>query len=82
MAFWCMLFMTFLMLVFGMLSSSSCFMGCSCIAPLNPATKSGMFILTESMALYMTTLPRFLDESIEKSMEFSPYSFGCHKPLV
>jgi hypothetical protein len=34
MAFWCMFFMSFLMLVFGMLRSSSFLMNCSCMAPL------------------------------------------------
>jgi hypothetical protein len=37
MAFWSMFFMSFLMLVFGMLRSSSFVMDCSCMAPLTPA---------------------------------------------
>ena len=37
MAFWCMFFMRFLMLVFGRLRSVSLLMDCSCMAPLTPA---------------------------------------------
>ena len=37
MAFWCIFFMRFLTLDFGMSSSSSCLMDCSCMAPRTPA---------------------------------------------
>ena len=36
MAFWHMFFMSFFMLVFGMLRSSNFLMDCSCMAPLTP----------------------------------------------
>ena len=30
----------------------------------------------------MTMVPRFLNESTEKSMHYNPKFFGGHKPLV
>ncbi len=36
MAFWCIFFMRFLTLDFGISRSSSCLMDCSCIAPMTP----------------------------------------------
>ena len=34
------------------------------------------------MALTITMVPCFLDETREKSMDYSPKSFGGHKPLL
>jgi hypothetical protein len=30
----------------------------------------------------MTRVPRFLDETIEKAKDYSPKSFGSHKPSM